>query len=164
MIFVHDLFMFVTMPDDIQPLALKPGQLLARGVCRHLLAHDFVSVEELVPTSGLRVDVMGLGPKGEIWIIECKSSRVDFQSDSKWQGYLEWCDRYFWAVDEDFPTELLPDNTGLMIADAYDGEIIRMGPETKLPAARRKVMMAKFARHAARRWHMVRDPGLVFPL
>ena len=139
--------------------SLMPGQLLARGVSRALRGHDFVSVEELVPTSGLRVDVMALGPKGEIWIIECKSSRADFQSDSKWQGYLEWCDRFFWAVDSDFPTELLPEETGLILADAYDAEIIRMGPETKLLGARRKVMVQKFARHAALRAQVARDPG-----
>ena len=148
------------MPEDHPPQP-KPGQLLARGVCRHLVSHDFVTVEEMVPTSGLRVDVMALGPKGEIWIIECKSSRVDFMSDSKWQGYLEWCDRYFWAVDDAFPTELLPDDTGLIIADAYDAEIIRMHEGKKLPAARRKVMVQKFARHAARRWHAARDPSFV---
>ena len=151
------------MPDDLQSSAPKPGQLLARGVCRHLLGHDFATVEELVPTSGLRVDVMALGPKGEVWIVECKSSKVDFQTDNKWQGYLEWCDRYFWAVDEHFPTELLPEDTGLIIADAYDAEIIRMGSEEKLAGARRKVMMSKFARHAARRLQIARDPGLVFP-
>ncbi|MEY1554850.1 MmcB family DNA repair protein [Yoonia sp. R2331] len=147
------------MPDDAQIPALMPGQLLARGVSRHLRSHDFVSVEELVPTSGLRVDVMGLGPKSEIWVIECKSSRADFQSDHKWQSYLEWCDRFFWAVDQDFPTELLPEGTGLIIADAYDAEIIRMGPETKLAAARRKVMVQKIARHAAIRAQAARDPG-----
>ena len=138
----------------------RPGQLLARGVCRHLVGHDFVTIEEFVPTVGLRVDVMGLGPKGEIWIIECKSGRADFQSDHKWQGYLEWCDRFFWAVDESFPVELLPDDTGLIIADAYDAHITRMAPEAKLPPARRKVMVQKFARHAAIRWHTARDPGL----
>lgn len=149
-----------TAPDTMLPPVLRPGQLLARGVCRHLLSHDFVSVEELVPTSGLRVDVMALGPKGEIWVIECKSSRADFQSDQKWTGYLEWCDRFFWAVDEAFPTELLPGGTGLILADAYDAEIVRMGPETKLAPARRKVMVQKLARHAALRWHMARDPGI----
>lgn len=146
------------MPDDVSPPSLQPGQLLARGVCRHLLTYDFVSVEELVPTSGLRVDVMALGPKGEIWIVECKSSRADFQSDHKWQGYLEWCDRFFWAVDQDFPTELLPEATGLIIADAYDAAVIRMAPEEKLAPARRKVMTQKFARHAARRAQAARDP------
>lgn len=115
----------------------------------------------MVPERGLRVDIMGLGPKGEIWVIECKSSRADFQSDSKWQGYLNWCDRFFWAVAPDFPTDLLPHDTGLMIADAYDAEIIRMGPETKLAPARRKVMVQKFARHAAVRAQAAQDPGFV---
>ncbi len=149
------------MPDDLSSSEKKPGQLLARGVCRHLLGHDFVTVEELTPTSGLRVDVMALGPKSEVWVIECKSSRADFQCDHKWQGYLEWCDRFFWAVDEDFPTDLLPDDTGLIIADAYDAEILRMAPEAKLAPARRKVMVQKFARHAATRWHAARDPDFI---
>lgn len=145
-------------PDSV--LGLQPGQLLARGVCRHLPSHGFVTVEELVPTPGLRVDVMALGPKGEIWVVECKSSRADFQSDQKWQGYLDWCDRFFWAVDAAFPTDLLPDETGLIIADAYDAEILRMGPESRLAGARRKVVTQKFARHAARRLHALRDPGV----
>ncbi len=150
------------MPDDALSPSLMPGQLLARGVSRHLRDLNFVGVEELVPTRGLRVDVMALGPKGEIWIIECKSSRVDFQTDQKWQGYLEWADRFFWAVDQDFPTELLPSETGLIIADGYDAEIVRMGPETKLNGARRKQMLLKFARHAAVRAQSARDPGVVF--
>ncbi|THD73280.1 DNA repair protein MmcB-related protein [Thalassobius vesicularis] len=140
--------------DDL----MQPGQLLARGVSRHLLGYGFVSVEEFVPSRGLRIDVMGLGPKGELWVIECKSSRADFQSDNKWQGYLEWGDRYFWAVDSEFPTDLLPQETGLIIADQYSAEIIRMGPETKVPAARRKVLTHKFATHAARRLQAFRDP------
>lgn len=143
------------MPNDLQP-----GQLLARGVCRHLLGHDFVAIEEFVPDRGLRVDVMALGPKGQLWVVECKSSRADFQGDNKWHGYLDWCDRYFWAVDSAFPDELLPAETGLIIADGYDAEIIRMGPEHKLAPARRKKLMAQFARHAARRLHGFRDPGV----
>jgi len=139
---------------------LQPGQKLARGVSRHLHGHGFVSIEEFVPSRGLRVDVMGLGPKGEIWVIECKSSRADFQTDTKWQGYLGWCDRYFWAVDMDFPTDLLPTGAGLIIADAFDAEIIRMAPEDKLAPARRKVLIQKFATHAARRLQAFRDPGV----
>ncbi|MGR3408516.1 MmcB family DNA repair protein [Roseovarius indicus] len=137
-----------------------PGQLLARGVCRHLAGHDFVCVEEFTPERGRRVDVMALGPKGEIWVIECKSSRADFMSDGKWEGYLDWCDRYFWAVDEAFPSELLPADTGLIMADAYDAKIIRMAPEDKLPAARRTALTRRFARHAARRLQALRDPVL----
>ncbi|WP_238365237.1 MmcB family DNA repair protein [Mesobacterium pallidum] len=141
--------------------SLAPGQLIARGTCRALSHMGFVTVEEFVPTRGLRVDVMALGPKGELWIVECKSSRADFMSDFKWQGYLDWCDRYFWAVDPEFPSELLPEQTGLILADAYDGEVIRMAPEDKLPGARRKVLIQKFAAHAARRLHALRDPDAI---
>ena len=148
------------MSHDGDILPAMPGQRLARGVARALRAMDFVTVEELVPTPGLRVDLMALGPRGEVWVIECKSGRADFRADQKWQGYLEWCDRFFWAVDAEFPTELLPEETGLILADAYDAEIIRMGPDTPLPAARRKVMLQKFARHAASRLHAYRDPGV----
>ena len=142
----------------VPPLA--PGQLLARGVCRHLRAHDFVCVEEVVPAPGLRVDVMALGPKGEIWIVECKSGRADFMADAKWQSYLEWCDRYFWAVDADFPDCLLPEATGLIRADAWDAAILRVGPATPLAPARRKALTLRFARVAAIRLQALRNPGV----
>jgi hypothetical protein len=144
--------------ENTSPLA--PGQILARGVCRLLASHGFATIEEFVPTRGLRMDVMALGPKGELWVIECKSSRADFQSDSKWKGYLEWADRYFWAVDSDFPTDLLPHDSGLIIADGYGGEILRMPEETKLVSARRSKLIRKFAFDAARRLQALRDPKL----
>ena len=147
------------MDQTAETLPALPGQRLARGVCRALRGLDFVTVEELVPTPGLRVDVMALGPKGELWVVECKSGRSDYAADRKWQGYLDWCDRFFWAVDADFPVDLLPEGTGLILADAYDAEILRMGPETPLAAARRKVMVQKIARHAALRLQALRDPG-----
>ena len=137
---------------------LQPGQRIARGVSRHLRSLDFACVEEFVPDRGLRVDVMALGPKGELWVVECKSSRADFASDQKWQGYLDYCDRYFWAVDGDFPTELLPGDSGLILADDYDAEILRMGPEVKLAAARRKKLTTRLARIAAIRLQGLRDP------
>ena len=145
--------------DDLRPL--QPGQLLARGVGRLLVSHGFACVEEWAPARGRRVDVMALGPKGELWVVECKSSRADYMADCKWQGYLYWADRFFWAVDEAFPTDLLPEGTGLMIGDAYGAEIIRMGPETRLAPARRKAMIQRFARQAAHRLHMTRDPDLL---
>lgn len=145
--------------NDAPLNTLQPGQLLARGVCRHLRQLNFSPLEEFVPERGKRVDVIAINPKGEIWVIECKSSRVDFTSDQKWGGYLEWCDRYFWAVDQDFPTELLPDGTGLIIADSYGAEIIRDAPEEKLSAPRRKKVTLKFARDAARRLRGQLDQG-----
>ena len=148
---------------SVDPHILQPGQLIARGVSRLLASHGFACVEEFVPKRGLRVDVMALGAKNEIWVVECKSCRADFQSDSKWQGYLEWCDRFFWAVDPDFPIDLLPDDCGLIIADAYGGEILRMGSEARLAPARRKSVTSSFATTAARRLQALRDPDCVPP-
>lgn len=149
----------MTLPAPPDTPRLMPGQLLARGVSRHLLGHDFVTLEEMVPAPGLRVDVMALGPGGEIWVVECKSGRADFTTDHKWQGYLDWCDRFFWAVDAGFPADLLPQDTGVILADGYDAEILRMGPQLPLAAARRKAVVQKFARHAALRLQALRDPG-----
>lgn len=134
---------------------LLPGQLLARGVARHLDSLGFATLFEFVPTRGLRVDVIGLGPKGDIWIVECKSSRADYLSDHKWQGYLNWCDRFFWAVDCDFPDTLLPAGSGLIRADRYDAAILRMGAEDRLAPARRKALTLKLARNAADRLYRV---------
>jgi len=136
----------------------RPGVVLARGVCRVLVSHGFSPLTEYVPAPGLRVDVMALGPKGEVWIVECKSGRADFTADRKWQGYLDWCDRYFWAVDTAFPVDLLPEGTGLIIADAWGGEVVRMAPETRLAGARRAAVTRGFARAAARGLLALRDP------
>lgn len=142
----------------LSDLTLTPGQMLARGTARHLLTHDYASVEEFTPARGLRVDIMAVGPKGQIWVIECKSSRADFQSDQKWQGYLPYCDRFFWAVDSEFPMELLPEDTGLIIADSYGAETVRMGPEALVAAPRRKKLMQHFGRTCALRLQALRDP------
>ncbi len=116
-------------------------------------------IEEFVPVRGLRVDVIALGPRGEIWVVECKSSRTDFLTDRKWPGYLDWCERFFWAVGPDFPRALLPQEHGLILADEHDGEILRLGEARKLAAARRKNLTQKFARVAADRLQALRDPA-----
>ncbi|WP_420344547.1 MmcB family DNA repair protein [Paenirhodobacter sp.] len=135
-----------------------PGQLLARGVCRCLMDHGFACLTEMVPRPGLRVDVMALGRKGEIWIVECKSSRADFTADRKWHGYLDYADRFFWAVDAAFPREILPTDSGLILADRFGAEILRTGPEARLAPARRKAVTQGFARAAALRLQLRADP------
>jgi hypothetical protein len=136
-----------------------PGQRLARGVARALRDLGFACVEEMGLSTGLRVDIMALGPRGEFWVVECKSGAADFRADRKWQGYLDFCDRFFWAVDADFPVDLLPGGTGLILADAFDAEILRMAPESTLAGARRRAMTQAFARQAALRLQALRDPA-----
>ncbi|WP_371157200.1 MmcB family DNA repair protein [Jannaschia sp. 2305UL9-9] len=149
--------MMETPPPQMQ----MPGQLLARGVCRHLRTHDFACLEEFTPERGKRLDVMALGPKGEFWVVECKSSRADYTSDAKWTGYLEWADRFFWAVDTDFPVDLLPAESGLIIADAFSADVVRMPTAHPLAPARRKALTLRFARAAALRMQITRDPMAV---
>ncbi len=138
------------------------GRGLIRGVARHLYNRSFVSVSKFVPHQGLRVDLIALGSKDEIWIIECKSSRSDYLSDKKWKRYLEWCDCFFWAVSVDFPVDLLPSGTGYMIADHYNAEIIREAPMKPLAIARRRTLIKKFAFHAARHLQRLCDPNAPF--
>lgn len=155
---VYHLFYPADMDQISQQIPAMAGQRLARGVTRMLRSMGHASLLEFTPARRLRVDVISLGPKGELWIIECKSCRADFTADRKWQGYLEFCDRYFWAVDDDFPVDLLPDKTGLIIADPYGAEIQRMAEETRLAAARRSKLTREFARSAALRMQGLTDP------
>ena len=133
---------------------------ITRGVMRHFGQIGLSSLSEFSPVKGLRVDIIALGLLDEIWIVECKSSQTDFKSDKKWQNYLDWCDRYFWAVDGKFPIDILPSDTGLIIADAYDASILREAPLNKLSAARRKKVTKLIARSACNRLLTHTDPKM----
>jgi len=147
---------FRPVPEDVLPA--QPGQRLARGVTRMLSALGHAALPEFVPTGGLRVDVISIAPGGEIWIVECKSCRSDFTSDRKWQGYLDYCDRFFWAVDAEFPQDLLPAESGLILADSWGAEMVRMSPETRLAGARRARLLREIARVSTGRLMAVSDP------
>ena len=56
--------------------------------------------------------------------------------------------------------DILPPDTGLILADRYGGEIIREAPETRLPAARRKAVTLAFARAAAARLANAIEPPI----
>lgn len=133
------------------PTAPKPGVLFTRGVLRLLADLDRPGLEEFTLNRSRRADVLALGRDGEFWLVEVKSSVADFRADDKWQDYLAWCDRFFFAVPEDFPQGLIPDHCGLMVVDTYGGAIVRQPDIDKLPPARRKKLTLDFARTAARR-------------
>ena len=137
----------------------QPGALLARGVCRHLMALGHAPITEFVPAPGLRVDVIALDPAGQISVIECKSGLADFRADTKWQGYRAWCDAFYFAVDADFPVEVLPDDVGLFRADSWGAEVLRPALSHPLAAARRRALTLRLARKAAERLRLVLDPG-----
>src|SRR5688572_2098873 len=125
--------------------------MLARGVTRMLLDHGLAPVLEMPLANGRRADVMAIGASGEIWIVETKSCLADYAVDEKWPDYLEYCDRYFFAVTETFPLALIPEEAGLIVADAFNGAILRDSPLRPLSGARRKSVTIAFARLAATR-------------
>lgn len=138
------------------PTALK----VQRGVMRFLrAAHDFCCFAEVPLANGRRADVLGLGPKGEIWIVEIKSSLIDFQVDQKWPNYKDFCDRFFFAKPPELDPDIFPKSEGLIVADEHGAAILRMAEDTPLPGARRKALTLKLARLGADRVHTLMDPG-----
>jgi hypothetical protein len=112
--------------------------------------------------SGRRADILSIGMKGEIWIVEVKSGVPDFRADHKWQDYLEWCDRFFFAVGPDFPQDILPPEAGLLVSDEYDAVMLREPGVSPLATSRRKSLTLRFALLAARRLSGRDDP--IFPV
>ncbi len=136
------------------------AQQLARGVGR-LLAHlGYHSLTEFTLRSGRRADLAGLDRKGRIAIVEIKSSIADFRADQKWPEYLDYCDLFYFAVPLDFPVEILPLEPGLILADAYSGDITRAAPVNPNPlhASRRREVTLRFGRTAAKRLRRWEDP------
>lgn len=139
--------------QDIDPETVQDpvAQQIARGVLRMMTDHGYAGVTEMTLANGRRADVAAIGPGGEITIVEIKSSVADFRSDQKWPEYRPFCDRFYFAVGHDFPHDLIPGDTGLIIADAFGGAILREPECEKLVAARRKAVTLRFARLAATR-------------
>ncbi len=134
---------------------------IRRGTSRLLRAHDFACFSEFTLVDGRRADIAALSNKGDIWIIEIKSSLNDFRADTKWQDYHAFCDRLFFAVDADFPLNVLPETAGIILADKYGGEILREAPEDRLAAGRRKAVTLRFARAAGFRLMSALDPEIL---
>ncbi len=130
---------------------------IARGTLRLLALHDYAGIPEFTLAHGRRADILALGPKGEIWLIEIKSSVQDFRVDQKWEEYLPFCDRFSFAVGPDFPLQLIPEEVGLIVADRFGAEILRDGELAAVAGARRKAITTEFARVAARRLHTLFD-------
>jgi hypothetical protein len=129
-----------------------------RGAARLLRRMDFACLSEITLASGRRADLLALGPKHELWIIEVKSSLADFRADTKWPDYRQHCDRLFFATHPDVPLDVFPEDAGLIVADGFGAEILREAPEHKLPAATRKAVTLRFARNGAHRLHDLTDP------
>jgi hypothetical protein len=147
----------LTLPPDLRqsPTALA----VARGTQRLLTTLGMTCVSELPLPSGRRADLVALGDNGAVWIVEIKSSIADFRTDQKWQDYRAHCDRLFFATTVEVPCEIFPPDTGLIVADAFGGQVVCDAPEHRLHASTRKTMLVMFARAAARRLQSLADPA-----
>jgi hypothetical protein len=113
---------------------------------------------------GWRADILALLPDGGFAILEVKSGPRDFLSDAKWPDYRAWCDRLYFAVDIDFPQDLLPEDAGLVVAADREAALLREAPEHRLAPARRRALLQRVAMLAAGRLAALSDPALAAEL
>lgn len=147
---------FAPLPPDGRQSATALG--VQRGVRRLFAQLGHATLAEFTLASGRRADVIALAPDGRLTIVEIKSSVADFRADRKWPDYRDFCDRFFFAVPETVPLEILPEAAGLIMADAFGAAVLREPPEHPLAGARRKAVTLRFARAAAGLLHALADP------
>ena len=153
-------------PRLIEPSAPVDGRqsetalFVARGTRRLLRAKGFSTLTEMTLQSGRRADIVALASDGTVHIVEVKSSVADFRADAKWPDYRLHCDRLFFAIPADVPPAIMPEDAGLIIADAYGAEIVRDAPEHRLAATTRRAVLMRFAQVAAHRLHGLTDPQM----
>ena len=145
-------------PASITATERSDAALLARGVCRALNQLGYASLVEFPLANGRRTDVLALGRRGDLIAVEIKSSVADFRADQKWPSYREFADRLYFAVASGFPIALIPEDCGIMVADAFGGSVLREGQTTTLTAGRRRAVTLRFAWIAAARLRRSLDP------
>jgi hypothetical protein len=157
----------IVSPIRSNPLAdgrqSERAMIIRRG-CQLLLREIGANVlPELCLADGRRADLVALTRKGEIWIIEIKSSIEDFRVDRKWPDYRLHSDRLFFATHPDVPASIFPQECGFILSDGYGAEIMREAPEHRLPPAQRKALMLRFARTGAARLLAAEMAGISIP-
>jgi hypothetical protein len=139
------------LPVPDPPVRPDVTASVRRGASQLLLDHGHLPVWEFTLANGRRADICAVGPRGEIVIVEVKSSPEDFRADAKWPQYEPFCDSFYFAVAPGFPQGLLPEGVGLIVADTFGAEIVRCAPSHALAAARRKALTLALLRHSAAR-------------
>jgi hypothetical protein len=115
-------------------------------------------LHEVRLTNGRRADILALQPGGLFVCIEVKSGLRDYLADQKWGEYQPFCDQFFFAVDSDFPHGILPPEPGLIVCAGREADMVREPLCIRLPPARRKALLERFAWLAAGRLAALEDP------
>jgi hypothetical protein len=157
----------IVSPVPINPLAdgrQSDRALLVRRGVQRLFAQMGASVlPELCLPTGRRADLVAVTAKGDIWIVEIKTSIEDFRVDRKWPEYRLHCDRLFFATHPGVPAGIFPEECGFMLSDGYGAEIMREAPEHRLSAPLRKALTLRIARAAAARITAAEIAGVPVP-
>lgn len=157
----------IVSPILVNPLAdgrqSERAMVVRRGVQRLLLEMGAVVIPEICLSTGRRADLVALTRKGDIWIIEIKSSIEDFRVDRKWPEYRLHSDRFFFATHPEVPAEIFPPECGFILSDGYGAEILRDAPEHRLAASTRKALMLRIARAGAARLTAAEIAGVSIP-
>ena len=138
-----------------------PARTLAvtRAAMRFCALRGWAPVEQVPLPDGRRADILALQPTGDFVILEVKSCARDYLSDAKWPDYRAWCDRLYFAVDLDFPQDLLPEDAGLVVAEDSEAALLREAPEHRLAPARRRSLLHRYAMLAGGRLAALSDPA-----
>ncbi len=137
---------------------------VARGLARLFHRQGRTVLCEVPLPNGRRADLLAVDARGHISIVEIKVARGDLLADAKWVDYLDWCDRFYWALSPALDPALVddrqPDRCGLIVADRYDAVVMREGVDAPLAPARRRAELLRIARLAMRRTMSALDPEL----
>jgi hypothetical protein len=133
----------------------------ASRLCRAL---GWAPLHEVALPNGRRADILALRQDGDFACIEVKSGATDFLSDTKWPDYRAFSDWLYFAVDADFPLDLLPAEVGVIVTAADEAEMLREAPLHRLAPARRRALLHRFATLAACRLEAMIDPVDAFAL
>ena len=125
--------------------------ILTRGVCQLFEDLGFGILKEFKLANGRRVDIIAINQNGEFIIVEIKSGLIDYRTDRKWQQYLPFCERFYFAVPIGFPTEMIPKDCGLIVADDFSAVIKRESIFQKINTTRKRIQLIKFGHTASKR-------------
>ena len=132
--------------------------LVRRAAARLCLRLGWAPLHEVRLVNGRRADILALQPGGGFVCIEVKSGLRDYLSDQKWTEYQPFCDQFFFAVNSEFPSGVLPAETGLIVCAGREAEVLREPLILRLAAPRRKALLERFAWLAAARLAAQDDP------
>jgi hypothetical protein len=132
---------------------------IRRATARLCIRLGWAPLYEVPLPNGRRADILALQPDGCFACIEVKSGPRDFLTDLKWPAYREFADTLYFAVDADFPRDLLPTEAGVIVSAGLEADLLCDTVRHPLPPSRRRALLQRFALLSASRLAAIEDPA-----